>query len=69
MGDDSINPAIIKARIVDNMAVAREYNTELIARETDISTEKAQEYLEELARENRIRKRENETGEKWVLFQ
>ncbi|WP_124192150.1 hypothetical protein [Natrarchaeobius oligotrophus] len=69
MGDDSINPAIIKARIVDNMAVAREYSTELIARETDLSTETAHEYLEELARENRIRKREDEAGEKWVLLQ
>lgn len=69
MADDSINPAIVKARIVDNMTVAHEYSSEVIASKVDISTEKANEYLEELAQENRIRKREDETGVKWVLLQ
>lgn len=66
--DESENEIVAKGRIFDNMETIQEYTTERIARKAGIPPEEAEEYLEELADEGRIRKRERGSMTKWVRF-
>lgn len=57
-----------KGRIFDNMATTQEYTTARLARKVGMSEEEIRTYLEEMAEDGRIRKRERGNKTKWVRF-
>jgi predicted ArsR family transcriptional regulator len=68
MADDDPDPTVLKGRIVDNMSIVDEYTTSMIAAEVGLPNEDVRPYLEELAEEDRIRKRDRGDVTKWVRF-
>lgn len=68
MSEDERNSGIVKARIFDNMGMIQEYSAGRIAGKLDISEAEAQEHLEEMAEDGRIRKREKDGRTLFVRF-
>lgn len=68
MGEEDPNPIVVKGRIVDKMGAMNEYTTGTLARKVDLTEEEVLPYLEELAEEDRIRKRDDGERTKWVRY-
>lgn len=59
---------IVKGEIFDNMATTKEYTTAQLARKVGKTDDDVRPYLEEMAEDGRIRKRERGETTKWVRF-
>jgi predicted transcriptional regulator len=68
MDENDTNPTVVKGKIVDKMGAINEYSTGTLARKVGLSREEIEPYLEELAEEGRIRKRDGGERTKWVRF-
>lgn len=69
MDDETETDAVVtKGRLFDNMQTIEEYTTESIAMKAGVPVDDAEEYLEELAADGRIRKRSRDNTVKWIRF-
>lgn len=68
MGENEDEAVLIKGKLFDNMNTIEEYTTSRLARKVDMEKEEIKPYLEELAEDGRIRKRDDGEKEKWVRF-
>ncbi len=59
---------IIKGEIFDNMATTKAYTTSQLARKVGKPDDEVRPYLEEMAEDGRIRKRERGETTKWVRY-
>ncbi|WP_254533274.1 hypothetical protein [Natrinema gelatinilyticum] len=66
--NDEDDAVIIKGKIFDNMQTIEEYTTSSLARKVGMTKEEIEPYLQELAEDGRIRKRERNDQTKWVRF-
>lgn len=68
MGENDLDSTVIRGRIIDNMSVVDEYTTSMLATKVGLTEAELEPYLEALAEDDRIRKREKGSTTKWVRF-
>ena len=68
MTDEDPDPTVVKGKIIDNMSVIDEYTTRMLASEVGLPESELEPILEEMAENDRIRKRDSGPTTKWVRF-
>jgi hypothetical protein len=68
MSEDELEPTVVKGKIIDNMSVIDEYTTGMLASAVGMTEAEIEPYLEEMAENDRIRKRDSGPTTKWVRF-